>query len=81
MTVQLFHLLNTNTITNAYTDRVPYDNNTSNHIDANVITYSTHNSITIVTYSSSNYDNNSIYINILTLTDTNISGNYTYANV
>ena len=80
----LYHLLNTNTITNSHATRVPYDNNTNTNIAAIVITYSTYNSITIVTYLSATYDNNnnnSIYLTILTLADTTISDTYTYSNV
>ena len=77
----LYHLLNTNTITNSHATRVPYNNNTNTNIAAIVITYSTYNSITIVTYLSAAYDNNSIYLTILTLADTTISDTYTYSNV
>lgn len=80
-TVPLSHLLNTNTITNSYTTRIPYNNNTNTNINVIVITYSTHNSITIVTYLSATYDNNSIYFTILTLADTTITDAYTYSNV
>lgn len=80
-TVLLSHLLNTNTITNSYTTRIPYNNNTNTNINVIVITYSTHNSITIVTYLSVTYDNNSIYFAILTLADTTITNTYTYSNV
>ena len=80
-TIPLSHLLNTNTITNSYTTRIPYNNNTNININVIVITYSTYNSITIVTYISATYDNNSIYFTILTLADTTITDAYTYSNV
>ena len=76
-TVPLSHLLNTNTITNSHTTRIPYNNNINTNINVIVITYSTHNNITIVTYISATYDNNSIYFIILTLADTTISDTYT----
>ena len=75
-TVPLSHLLNTNIITNSYTTRIPYNNNTNTNINVIVITYSSHNSITIVTYLSAIYDNNSIYFTILTLADITITGTY-----
>nr|DAG89369.1 MAG TPA: hypothetical protein [Crassvirales sp.] len=75
-TVPLSHLLNTNIITNSYTTRVPYNNNVNTNINVIVITYSSHNSITIVTYLSATYDNNSIYFTILTLADITITGTY-----
>lgn len=80
-TVLLSHLLNTNTITNSYTTRIPYNNNTNTNINVIVITYSTYNTITIVTYLSATYDNNSIYFTILILADNAISDTYTYSNV
>lgn len=72
------HLLKT---VNSYTALIPYNNNTNTNIDVIVITYPSHNSITIVTYYSAIYDNNSIYFTILTLADTTISDTYTYSNV
>ena len=77
----LSHLLITAKTANSYTARVPYNNNTNTNITVIVITYPSHNSITIVTYYLATYDNNSIYFTILTLADTTISDTYTYSNV
>lgn len=80
-TVLLSHLLITSKTANSHTARIPYNNNTNTNINVIVITYPSHNSITIVTYLSATYDNNSIYFTILTLADTTISDTYTHSNV
>ena len=77
----LSHLLITLATTLYLTARVPYNNNINNYINVIIITYPTHNSITIVTYYSTTYDNNSIYFTTITLVDITISASSNYSNV
>ena len=77
----LSHLLITYTITLPLPTTLRYSNNINNNINVTTITYSSHNSITIVTYLSATYDNNSIYFTILTLANTTISVTSNYSNV
>ena len=80
-TVHLSHLLITLATTNSLPTRVPYSNNINNYINVITITYTTHNSTTIVTYYSTTYDNNSIYFTTITLVDITISATSSYSNV
>ena len=80
-TVPLSHLLITSTTTLSLPARIPYSNNINNTINVIIITYPTHNSITIVTYYSTTYDNNSIYFTTITLVDITISATSNYSNV
>lgn len=77
----LSHLLITSTITLPLPTTLRYNNNIINNINVTIITYSTHNHNTIVTYLSVTYDNNSIYFTILTTADTTISVTSNYSNV
>ena len=77
----LSHLLITLATTLSYPARVPYNNNINNYINVIIITYTTHNSTTIVTYYSTTYDNNSIYFTTITLVDITISATSNYSNV
>ena len=77
----LSHLLITYTTTTIHYATLRYNNNINNNINVTIITYSSHNSITIVTYLSATYDNNSIYFTILTFADITISVIYTNSNV
>ena len=77
----LSHLLITYTTTTIHYATLRYNNNINNNINVTIITYSSHNSITIVTYLSATYDNNSIYFTILTVDNTTISVTSNYSNV
>ena len=79
--LHLSHLLITHVTSNSFPTRVLYNNNINNHINVIIITYTTHNSTTIVTYNSTTYDNNSIYFTTITLVDITISASSSYSNV